>query len=171
MKDVFTANLSRMAASRVSIMLPAHDFTNDFWISLASPDTPVLEGLPVQQDRLLVLNFWDTDAEDAEHAPNSTHAKQIAHVIRRARKARANLWVNCEAGISRSGAVVEAAIQAGWRDLEHDWQEERFPNPLLYRLLRNEFPTLKPLEPKPWDRFWGTGNVFNPGKASVHFGK
>lgn len=169
MKDAVCANLSRLGMFNIRAMGRQFSPEKDFFISIRGMDDTPLE-CPIEANTLH-LAFWDTDDETEQFAPTTEHAAQIAEHIRKARAKRANLWVNCIAGISRSGAVVHAATQLGWKDLGHDWQEQRFPNPLLYKLLRKEFPTLKPLQPLSYDQFWGPRNWFNPGVASKHFGE
>jgi len=111
----------------------------DYFISIKSPDYAPIP-TPFGEDNACHLEFWDIDDPMHEYAPKGFHALKIADFIRKVRDRNGNIWVNCHAGISRSGAVVETLLRLGWTDLEHPCQETRYPNPLLMRLLQKEFP-------------------------------
>lgn len=70
-------------------------------------------------------------------------ATQTAEFIRAVKTKQANLWVNCQAGISRSGAIVDILLMLGWTDLNSPLQEKRHPNPIVWHKLISHFPELK----------------------------
>lgn len=89
-------------------------------------------------DDLLRMEFQDYDGERkysegaALFTPN--HAARLARFLRKHRDAGKNIVVHCAAGISRSGGVVEAALEAFHEYEDRGWA--RFPNGHVKRLTK-----------------------------------
>ena len=94
--------------------------TNVVLIQITNPGA----SLPVPPDTFASVHqfrFLDYEASvPFRHAdkiqPNQALA--IANVLKKAFEAGNNVVVHCQAGVSRSGAVVEAAIALGFEDLK-----------------------------------------------------
>jgi predicted protein tyrosine phosphatase len=85
-----------------------------------------------------IHNFCFDDVEDNNHGVciSQQQATQIADIIKQAENARVNtLWVHCDAGICRSGAVVEAAKLLGHTP-DDEISNDRIPNTLVFTLVR-----------------------------------
>lgn len=63
-------------------------------------------------------------------------AEEIANILIQAKTNCVPLWVHCEAGICRSGAVVEAAISIGFVP-DDEISEERCPNKFVLKAIQN----------------------------------
>lgn len=76
--------------------------------------------------------------------PTEKHGKAIAAFIRK--HYDKHIYVHCEAGKSRSAAVVEILRRLGWR-VDHPRGEHatEFSNPRLLRMLLRQFPELLPI--------------------------
>ena len=143
-----TANLSR---SQVTSLDYAPDLSNfskdDYLISIRDIGAPVKEiVLPV--GNVLHLAFEDI-AMDFDGAIEEWQVELIAKFIKEARQKKANVWVNCHAGVSRSGAIVELLGQLGWTIEEKLTLRNRVPNHLVFNKLRKHFPHDKITDLKP----------------------
>lgn len=75
-----------------------------------------------------IFRFEFDDEEEGETAITTRQATEIGCVIRLAGVSNVEcLWVHCDGGVSRSGAVVEAAMLLGHK-AEEEICNERFPN-------------------------------------------
>ena len=84
--------------------------------------------------------WYDPDAQRVFTSCTYKQAREIAAFIKQAQKERANVFVNCHAGISRSGAVVDILTKLGWHDMSFPWQRIRHPNPVAWNRLSICFP-------------------------------
>lgn len=64
-------------------------------------------------------------------------AKRIAEIIQKAKEDNVDIFVHCTAGVSRSGAVVEAGLLYGFQ-LPKDHRYGRIPNKTVYNKIRRE---------------------------------
>jgi len=132
---------------------------NDWFISIYPDETYGRIQTPIVENTHYAM-FWDD--VDPKHPLNfnDDQARSMAEFIRMVKAKDGNLWVNCIAGISRSGAVVETLIRLGWKDYEHWNQETRYPNPLVFQRLTKHFPELMmptpPMSAQTWNRLLGT---------------
>ena len=138
------------------------DPSRDYFISCYPPqeadDKPSSIFQPVQTpiiENTLYVAVNDTPFLDDPAAFTDADADRVAQFIRERRAGKHNVWVNCIAGISRSGAIVELLTRLGWEDLAHWVQEERFPNPIMVDKLWKRFPQAEPYVRKANDPFWG----------------
>ncbi len=129
---MITGNFSRRRIEDFPFVLPGRTWL----ISIAdflNPPAKVKVGV---FEEVLFLHF-----DDVIHCcPERMKGKQLLDLvafIRRARDERVNLVVNCEAGICRSGAVVEVLVSLGWT-VDDGICEGRVPNEFLLRHLRNK---------------------------------
>lgn len=97
--------------------------------------------------RVLFLQFNDTD-EVGKGEIHNDQAAEIANFIKAAREQQKNVWVNCHAGICRSGAVVSLLIDLGWESAESYLSPGRIPNHLVYDKVRKHFPEVS----QSWDK-------------------
>ena len=143
-----TANLSRSQVTSLSYAPPLENFSkDDYLISIRDIDAPIKEiVLPVQN--ILHLAFEDISME-FDGAIEDWQAELIANFIKEAREKKANVWVNCHAGVSRSGAIVELLGQLGWEIDETLKMRNRVPNHLVFNKLRKHFPHDKIVDLKP----------------------
>lgn len=146
---MYTANLSRWLSADghfQDYIKKDTDPLKDFFISVQHRDdwhvpTPILRNTL----QLEFADFYDLDDEIGSPYKCITdeQARQIASYMRTVRGKGGNLWVNCHAGISRSGAIVEIALKLGWwKDLESPLQETRYPNSMVFRKIAKYFPEL-----------------------------
>lgn len=98
-------------------------------------------------DQVLFMKFNDTDKVGCGEITND-QAAEIARFIKAAREQQKNVWVNCHAGICRSGAIVSLLIDLGWEYADSDQSPGRIPNHLVYDKVRKHFPELK----QSWDK-------------------
>lgn len=147
---MLTANLSRHVATNgkfQDLLMRDVDPKKDFFISIQH-DREWHIKTPIPRNTLY-LEFADyVDKGDEVGNPfrriTDTQAADIAAFMRLVKGRQGNLWVNCYAGIARSGAIVEIALKLGWwKDLEHPIQETRYPNPLVYAKVKKLFPELE----------------------------
>lgn len=101
-------------------------------------DFPVIKGRPFRALRLKFL-----DVEDAEWPAMHINgqctindAREIAKIIKMAKIRGWNLLAQCEMGVSRSGAVAQAAIEYGFEEAPSSIP--RNPNMRLLSMLRQE---------------------------------
>ena len=117
--------------------------SNDFFISLSSGrkiDVP----FPSNQ---LYECLWDCHEPDLQGSIKLEQAARLAEFIKDRRSKQQNLWVNCQAGISRSGAIVDILLRLGWTEHKHRHQETRFPNPTVWYAVAQFFPELEGQHP------------------------
>lgn len=101
-------------------------------------DFPTIKGNPM---RVLRLRFLDV--EDAEWPAMHVNgqcsindAREIASIIKMAKIRGWNLLAHCEMGVSRSGAVAQAAIEYDFEEASGSLQRD--PNMRLLNMLRQE---------------------------------
>lgn len=85
---------------------------------------------PLYIDRFVEIHqfeFMDNDDPTDDCNITADQALQIADIISDAKKNGYNIVVHCHAGLCRSGAVAEVAIQYGFQDTE----ARRIPNVLV----------------------------------------
>ena len=80
-----------------------------------------------------VFQFELSDKEFEFTAPEITQAQALKATLRLLARNSIPIVVHCAAGLSRSGAVVEAALELGYTDPEF----EREPNKLLLDILNS----------------------------------
>jgi predicted protein tyrosine phosphatase len=151
---MYTANFPRSAIVETYGEIPFPIGQNDWLISIANKDA--LNANPKKPfGRVLFLNFNDVDlttgakgeTEKSKEVLGSlgaitdAQADQIAEFICDAREAKANVIVNCHAGICRSGAVVRVLGELGW-EIRDNYSPKRMPNMLVYNKLRKRFNEL-----------------------------
>ncbi len=85
----------------------------------------------------MIFRFCFNDVEKEELNPiTQQDAEAIASIIKEAEKSQIKtLWVHCDAGICRSGAIVEAAALLGHTP-DDEISNERFANGLVFNLVR-----------------------------------
>lgn len=81
-----------------------------------------------ETEDIIDRKFWISDMQ----------AKQIADIIKLAKEKNMDILVHCNKGVSRSGAVVQAAINYGFKDAN------KFRDPNLYVLKKIERYLRKP---------------------------
>lgn len=98
---------------------------NTVCVSISEPGRKVK--LPAFVD-LIREHFQDYDSQHPEGAVlfTATHAARIARFARKHRDAGRNILVHCAAGVSRSGAVAEALLEAFPEYEDKGWP--RHPN-------------------------------------------
>ena len=82
---------------------------------------------------VLRLKFNDVE-ENVAFCPKESDANMIAAVLTEARFVGANVFVHCQAGLCRSGAVASVGVRMGFEEIH----TRRWPNRLLERLLREQ---------------------------------
>ena len=90
--------------------------------------------------------FFDDDNPPAAGILDEMQAAQLAAVIHKARELNKNVWVHCNAGMCRSGAVVEVLALLGWT-LADEFSPRRVPNTHVFSTLRRHFPEIS----QSWD--------------------
>lgn len=80
-----------------------------------------------------IYQFTFEDTEDIFDVDciTRTQAESIANILKQAMKERCNVVVHCEAGLCRSGAIVEAGEKLGFIPVE----KLRIPNVLVRRMV------------------------------------
>lgn len=157
-----TANFPRSFIIETYGEVPFQIGEDDWLISIADRDA--FDARPKKKfGKVLFLNFQDVDLNTAggvetekakkflaaAGAITDAQAGQIAEFITDAREQQKNVWVNCHAGMCRSGAVVRLLIELGWEEKTYYGQPVRKPNLLVYNRIRKYFPELH----QAWDRF------------------
>lgn len=99
--------------------------------------------------RVLFMKFNDTEKAETEAGRiMPDEALEVANFIKEAKAAQKNVWVNCHAGICRSGAIVSLLIDLGWEYADSSLSPSRIPNWFVYNAVRKHFPELK----QSWDK-------------------
>jgi predicted protein tyrosine phosphatase len=106
----------------------------------------------IKHDRCLKFNFWDADPANFDNPIEEFFSEEDAERIiafldsSKSSPESQELYVNCEAGISRSGAIASFAcdyLELDWHEFykENSWIQ---PNPYISRTLNR----IK------WNRHW-----------------
>jgi hypothetical protein len=143
---MLTSNLNQWVAKANQFeRLVGHsvDPTKDYFISISGHPDEAIE-TPIKANTHY-LSFFDC-AEDIPQAFNDTQALRLARFINEVQTVQGNLWVNCHAGISRSGAVVDILLRLGWTEHRFTMQERRFPNPRVWGKLAKHFTETRNLK-------------------------
>lgn len=137
-----TANLSAGIMLNFEKLIRPTLPSRDWFISISPGgkgseriETPCVENT-------LYLEFFDLPGFNDPNVFSLSQAEHTAAFIRKVKANDGNLWVNCMAGISRSGAIVDLLIRLGWQDLNHPLQQTRYPNPVVWKRLVAHFPEL-----------------------------
>lgn len=149
-----TANFPRSNIIETYGKFPFWTDEDDWLISIA--DKGAYNAIPKARfGKVLYLSFNDVDLNTAGNiiTPKAegvlsglggitdAQAEQIADFIKEARTLKKNVWVNCHAGMCRSGAVVRVLSELGW-ELADEHSPERIPNLLVYNKVRKHFEEL-----------------------------
>jgi len=134
----FTANFPRVAIEQG---IPFVVGDNDWLISIPDCDTPDAN-VANSFGRVLFLHFDDTEQLNDRNAIQSDDVNKIVDFINQANQREASVWVNCHAGICRSGAIVEVLKMLGWTVAESWLIAPRIPNQLVFQSVRKRFPQL-----------------------------
>ena len=143
-----TSNFSRNQVSDPRFLVDSKNFTGVNWlISISDTDTRGAQ-IKLPMNKTLHMRFNDISLP-FEGAISDYQASSLAQFIQQAKAANANLWVNCHAGVSRSGAIVEILQYLGWEIQEEIRSRRRVPNALVYEKLRKLFPNvpIPPMQP------------------------
>lgn len=155
-----TANFPRSIINETYGEFPFVVGDDDWLISIA--DIGAYNTAPkVKFGNVLFMNFADVEFSTPNGKPTrkaleklammgamtGPQAQQIAEFIREARALKKNVWVNCHAGMCRSGAVVRLLLELGWEEAKYPGQPTRVPNLLVYDRVRKHFPELS----QSWD--------------------
>ena len=143
-----TANLSRNQVTDPVHAPPLEKFSNDDYLISSRDESAPIKEIVLPVGTTLHLAFEDI-AMQFDGAIEDWQAELIANLIKEARLKKANVWVNCHAGVSRSGAIVELLGQLGWEINETLPQRSRVPNHLVFNKLRTYFPHDKIVDLKP----------------------
>jgi hypothetical protein len=98
-------------------------------------------------DDIIVMEFWDvtmseTNPEFQGYPPmTEEQGKQIAEFIMK--NYEKNIFVHCQAGISRSAAVVSVLLDLGWEPIFKPRIERA--NVHVRSLIKKHFPQLMPI--------------------------
>lgn len=87
-----------------------------------------------------LLQKFDDVHDDQPNAITHQQASEIARFITEGKDK--NIFVNCHAGVCRSGAIVEILLALGWKQLDNDFAEQRIPNTTVFHKIRKQFPEL-----------------------------
>lgn len=135
-----TANWSRKTVEELK---PYENSTldKDILISISDPYT-MQPKIQAKFAKIHYFNFLDEiDIKYGDFLFVEDDAIVLAEIIRDAKEKKQNIWVHCQAGICRSGAIVEILSRLGWEIIE-EMCNKRVPNPLVYRLLMEQFPEI-----------------------------
>lgn len=91
-----------------------------------------------QFKHIYTFQFDDVDEQIEGLQPISNYqAKRIAEIIKQCKDDNVDIFVHCTAGVSRSGAVVEAGLLYGF-ELPKWHTYGRIPNRTVYNNIRRE---------------------------------
>ncbi len=130
-------NLSRELAESV----PFDVGHRDWLISISDTDSRDAN-VTAPFGRILFMKFDDIDDDDSQAVKygwvpfSDGQAAKLAYFTQWAMKEEKNLYVNCHAGVSRSGAVVEALKLVGFRYVENEYSPYMIPNATVLKKLR-----------------------------------
>lgn len=119
---------------------------NDWLISITDSNGTDVK-VEFQFQRILFMQFNDTQ-KIGKGEITDDQAAEIARFIKEAKELGKNIWVNCHAGICRSGAIVSLLVDLGWEYADSRESPGRIPNHLVYDKVRKHFPELK----QSWDK-------------------
>lgn len=139
MDKLKTANFSRSTVSGAFEDFEYSFADNDWLISIRDVDAKPAD-IGFTFGKVLHLAFEDT--ENPAHGIQREEVSQIAWFIMLAKSHRKNVWVNCHAGKSRSGAIVELLSRLGWEIQEDMCSQNRRPNRLVFKKLALCFPEI-----------------------------
>lgn len=136
---LFTANLSR---TQIESGVPFEVTDKDWLLSIsdAAAMAPVFKD---KWDNVFTFFFDDEEVETWPGIITTDTANHVASVIKAAKSCNKNLWVHCNAGMCRSGAIVEVLSLLGFQIVEDFRAAERVPNTLVFKLVRQQFPELR----------------------------
>lgn len=125
----YTRNFNRDIARKI-IPQP-----NTVLISITDPETPDAELHPdAKWDAILRIKFWDVDRVWQDYTPATE--KDIFDIFEFIKRHwDKNIYVHCEAGISRSGAIRQFLEDNGWKLTGPYWQI--IPNKHVYQGLND----------------------------------
>jgi len=134
-----TGNFARRSIASSAVGFKVTD--DDWLISITDKKgKDLVTYLPFEH--ILFMKFDDTSDRDGNEI-SDTDALMIAEFIKSARQHHKNVWVNCHAGICRSGAIVTLLIELGWEDAKCFLSPGRIPNHLVYNKVRIHFPEVR----------------------------
>jgi hypothetical protein len=95
-------------------------------------------------NNVLFMQFQDTNNTDPmANGITDAQALEIAEFIKDAKHFKKNVWVNCHAGVCRSGAIVSLLIDLGWEFQDSSMSPMRIPNYLVFKKVSSHFDELK----------------------------
>ena len=121
--------------------------TEDDWLISITDFNGTDVAVEFRFDRILFLKFNDT-CEIGKGEMSNDQAAEVAQFIKDAKALQKNVWVNCHAGICRSGAIASLLIDLGWEYADSSESPGRIPNHLVYDKVRKHFPELR----QSWDK-------------------
>ena len=136
-----TANFPRSVICEYYKEFPFPVTQNDWLISITNHGDKNVD-VKKPFDKILFTQFNDTETIGSGGI-KSEQAHQIADFIKHARNLKKNVWVNCHAGICRSGAIVMLLGDLGWDIAQHPLIPFRLPNLLVYDSIKRYFPELQ----------------------------
>lgn len=128
----------------VSVLISITDPDSEPAGSVGSSLDILWEGCPYVD--IIGLKFWDVEKPLFYYPKNTVlepaSQEQIETIYKFIKKYNScNIFVHCEAGISRSAAVREYLIRRGWEYWENNGKRPVFPNNyILSRLERLDYP-------------------------------
>jgi protein-tyrosine phosphatase len=141
---VKTANFPRSYIEGTYGTVPFEPTGDDWLISISD----AYDAVPQKAfGRVFFFNFMDVEDETHLMAFTDEQAAEMANIIRYAKSMGKNLYVNCHAGICRSGAVVRVLSLLGWELNAYPGRPFVRPNMLVFHRLRRQFPELS----QSWD--------------------
>ncbi|WP_407304035.1 hypothetical protein [Acinetobacter sp.] len=152
-----TANFPRdIITGRAGFSFPFEVTESDWLISICSRRD---ENAPVEKPfaRILFMKFDDV-AGHVEGRITPAEAREVAQFIIEAREAQKNVWVNCQAGICRSGAIASLLVDLGWEYADSTLSPGQIPNHFVYDSIRKHFPELK--------QSWDNADIILPDSGS-----
>lgn len=81
------------------------------------------------------FRFDDVESNSSANQCTDIQAKQLANIIKSAKENGHNIVVHCHAGLCRSGAITECAVQYGFSDVNNN---QRIPNLLVKKKVLTE---------------------------------
>lgn len=158
---MLTSNFSRNQVSDVRFLVDESNFDGENWlISIRDSDAQTVQ-IKLPMDKVLHVAFDDISLPFAGSI-TTQQAAMMADFIRLAKARKVNLWVNCHAGVCRSGAVVEILKHLGWTINEQIRSRQRVPNVLVYNKLREQFSNVDIPEMRPIIEYIGGDQIIYP---------
>lgn len=136
-----TFNISRGMAENFGWVVDNRSWMISIYSSNSTPaniTAPFGKIFPYQFDDIVKF-------EDGYRRMTFDQATEIAKIIMDAKECGADLWVHCDAGVCRSGAIVEAAKLVGFY---HDTEvsNEHMPNEFVFKAVRKALGFLHSFE-------------------------